>query len=76
MGLKDALFVYLNQGTYQSYTNCQFKRVYAKIFGTEQNYEQLLKNDPNTVAEQVKQMISRLNAHYVIDWKCSVEKDA
>lgn len=39
MGLKDALFVYLNQGTYQSYANCQFKQVYAKLFGTEQNYK-------------------------------------
>ena len=34
IGIKDALYVYLNQGTYQSYVNCPFKKIYAKLFGT------------------------------------------
>ena len=75
MGLKDALFVYLNQGTYQTYLNCQFKQVYAKIFGTEQDYLELLKNDPGTIAEQMRQMVSRINPHYVVEWKCPLEKE-
>ena len=74
MGIKDALYVHLNQGTYQSYNNCPFKHLYAKLFGQYQNYDELLKNDPTTVADRVKQTLGKTNANYIVDWNCPLEK--
>lgn len=75
MGVKDALYVFLNQGTYQSYVNCPFKHVYVKLFGTEQDYNQILNAEPGTVADRVKQMTSRINPNYIVDWNCPMDKD-
>lgn len=38
MGEKDALYVYMNQGTYQTRLNCNNQNLYFKLFGTEQKY--------------------------------------
>lgn len=54
-GSKDSLYVHLNKGTYQHHNSCTFKNLYAKIFGTSQNYNQLLKSEPSSVADRVKQ---------------------
>ena len=49
-GVKDALYVFLNQGTYQAYLSCNNPNKLFKIFGTEQNYEHLLTSDPSVLA--------------------------
>lgn len=48
-GPVDALYIYLNQGMYMNRVGCNFQNIYFKIFGTGQNYDTLLSNDPKTL---------------------------
>lgn len=74
-GVKDALYVYLNQGTYQGGLTCNNQNTYVKVFGTEQNYPSLLASDPTTVATQLRQAVGRINPTYIISWKCPFNLD-
>lgn len=75
-GAKDAVFVYMNQGTYQTHLSCNNQNNFVKIFGTEQDYEQLIATEPTSVANNVKQSLARLNPSYVISWKQSLKENA
>jgi hypothetical protein len=49
------------------YLQCRNEKVFAKIFGTGQDYESLLKTDANTVANGLRGAVNIDN--YIIDWK-------
>lgn len=71
-GPVDALYVYLNPNMYNFYITCS-NNVFAKIFGTAQDYELLFKADPKILANNILKSINADN--YIIDWKYSPEKD-
>lgn len=71
-GEKDALYVYLNQGIYQTRLSCSNQNYFVKLFGTEQDYSLLFAADPTFVANQVKRSLGRLNPTYVVSWKYSL----
>lgn len=74
-GAKDALFVYLNQGTYQTRLACRNdQNKFVKLFGTEQDYDELLKADPSIAAESVKYTVRSINPHYIVSWKYPLSK--
>jgi hypothetical protein len=41
------MYLMINPGTYNARVNCPGNRnVYGKVFGTAQNYEELIRSDP------------------------------
>ena len=55
------------------YLQCRNEKVFAKIFGTGQDYEVLLKTDANTLANRVRGSVNIDN--YIVDWKYPPSKD-
>jgi hypothetical protein len=68
-GPMDALYIYLFPGTYAARFNCPQRDLYVKLFGTAQNYEELLATDPSVVSDKVIREINRMITNYIIDWK-------
>ncbi len=59
----------LNPGTYNMGSNCRPSNTYVKIFGTAQNYEDLIKSDPGNVANSISGTVNRLSNKIIVDWK-------
>lgn len=71
MGPVDALYALLNPHTYSGLNaNCHRSETYIKLFGDDQEYEQLMGN-PADVVKNIYNKIGRLSARQkvIVDWK-------
>ena len=66
-GLEDALNTYQNPGQFQLNLHCKPKNIYAKVFGYEQDYDDL-KNGED-VANNILQRVAPTSRNIIIDWK-------
>lgn len=45
------------------------------MFGTDQNYKDLLMNDPKTLAERIGRTLNRGTNKFIVDWKCPLNEE-
>ena len=49
--------------------------MFFKLFGTDQNYKDLLMNDPKTLAERLVRTLNRGTNKFIVDWKYPVNEE-
>ena len=58
-----------------NHISCNFQNMFFKLFGTDQNYKDLLMNDPKTLAERLVRTLNRGTNKFIVDWKCPLNEE-